>query len=45
MRMYLIEQTNLYSMQETGKSISVTEDEIEIFWYINGNGNCENVTI
>ena len=33
-RKYLTEQTNLYSMQETGKSINVTEDEIEVFFGI-----------
>ena len=33
-RKYLTEQTNLYSMQETGKSINVTGDEIEVFFGI-----------
>ena len=33
-RKYLTEQTNLYSMQETGKSINVTEDEIEVLFGI-----------
>ena len=30
---YLTEQTNLHWMQETGKSINVTEDKIEVFFF------------
>ena len=30
-RKYLTEQINLYSMQETGKSVNATEDETEVF--------------
>ena len=39
-RKYLTEQINLYSMQETGKSINATEDKLNFFWYANDNGNC-----